>query len=111
MYWLLNTIAGLYTVHKYNDYLSDEYPDLSTNIMVFATKWFSAIILTIIILVMLAFGSVMPCFGDLDTLRQYVIGLAFPVYFICVLSMQLCSSGYGTWFFMELYSSEETEEG
>ena len=61
MYWLTNTVAGLYTVHMYNDYLSEEYPNLQTNILVFSTKWFSSIALTAALLVVIAFGS-MSCF-------------------------------------------------
>ena len=108
MYWITNTVAGLYTVHLYNDYLTEQYPDLQTNVMVFSTKWFTSILLTIAILAILAFGSFMPCFGDFDTLKQLVVGLALPIYFICVLTQQLFSTGYGTWFFLELENEEAT---
>ena len=108
MYWLLNTVAGLYIVNEYNAYLKKEYPDLQTNIMVFATKWFTSILLTIAILGMLAFGSVMPCFGDFNACKELVVGLSFQIYFICVLTQQMFSSGYGTWFFLHLRSEEAT---
>ena len=109
MYWILNTVVGLYTVNLYNDYLTTEYPDLMTNITIFATKWFSSVILTFAILTMLAFGSVMPCFGDLETLKQLVVGLALPTYIFCVVTQQIFSSGYGAWFFMNLENEEVTK--
>ena len=104
MYWFLNTVLGLYLVNEYNDYLEAEYPDLQINITVFATKWFNSVLLTIALLAMIAFGTLIPCFGDFQTLKQLVVGLAVPIYFSFVLIQQIFSSGYGTWFFMHLES-------
>ena len=85
MYWFINTVLGLYIVNDYNDYLEQQYPDLQINITVFATKWFNSIVLTWALLALFAFGSLMPCFGDFDTLKQLVIGLFVPIYFTCVM--------------------------
>ena len=108
MYWMVNTVAGLYIVNQYNDYLVEQYPDLQTNIIVFATKWFTSIALTIVFLAVLAFGSFMPCFGDFESLKQLIVGLALPIYFTCVTAQQIFSTFYGTWFFLELENIEAT---
>ena len=108
MYWFLNTMAGLYIINEHGDYLEEEYPDLLINIEVFATKWFTSIPLTIALLTLIAFGSLMPCFGDWKTLWQLFVGLSLPIYFTCVLVQQTFSSCYGTWFFMHLESQEAT---
>ena len=84
MYWLTNTVAGLYTVHMFNDYLSEEYPNLQLNIIVFATKWFSSIGLTAALMVVIALGSLSFFQSQSNSLRQQIVGFALPVYFTCV---------------------------
>ena len=100
VYWLLNTVIGLFIVDTYGEYLKESYPDLSSYILMFSLKWFTSIALAIALVLIISVGSAMRCFmGEAEEIWASMIGMAFPLYCLCLILQQYYATGYGLWFF------------
>ena len=86
VYWLLNSVLGLYIIHEYGGYLADQFQDVSDCIFVFSLKWFSAAFLALALMLLIQIGSTQNCFtADLRDIRDSMKAMALPLYLICLL--------------------------
>lgn len=97
---MFNMTLGLFIVDEYGDYLEENFPDFTTYVLTFSLKWFTSIGLAMILILLISLGSAMQCFtGDSEEIKASMIGMAMPLYFICVTIQQVYATGYGIWFF------------
>ena len=83
---MLNTVLGLYIINEFGDYLEASYPNLNDYILMFSLKWFTSIVLALCLIVLISLGSALRCFtGDFDEIKASIIGMAFPMYCLCVI--------------------------
>ena len=104
---MLNTVLGLYVVHQYGPYLDSFYPELRDCLLVFALKWFTSLGFAFILIVLISMGSAFT--ADAEEIKASVIGMAFPLYFFCVVLQQIYATGYGIWFFVTLANVDGIE--
>ena len=103
MYWLLNTVLGLFIISEYSAYLEDSYPELKKMVLVFSLKWFSSVFLAILIVFLITLGSAIRCFtGDTDEIWAAAVGMFLPVYCLCLIMQQYYACGFGIYFFEQV---------
>lgn len=86
VYWLCNTVLGLFLISEYGEYLRENYAELGDCVLMFAIKWFTSVVLALSLILLISLGSSMRCFmGDTDEIKASIVGMAFPVYCFCVI--------------------------
>lgn len=112
LYWVMNAVLGVFMINEYGTYMDKVFPDLSTYILLFSLKWFTSIVLAMMIIMLVSVGSARECFrGHSEEIWASIIGMAFPTYVFCVLLQQIYASSYGIWFFKNLAEGDQVEEG
>lgn len=86
IYWMLNASLGLFIVDQFNAELETNFPDFTTYILMFSLKWFTSIGLAFALVLLISIGSAITMFtGHTDDIKAYMIGMALPIYFFCVI--------------------------
>lgn len=103
VYWLSNSVLGLFVVHEFYEHMSANYADLTQFVIVFAGKWLAAIPLTFLVISIITASQINKCFGGQKMeVWSLLVGLLAPVYFGCIILLQTYSSIYAIWFFIQL---------
>ena len=100
MYWVINTVLGLFIINEYSGYLDESYPDLKTMLLVFSLKWFTSIALAFLLVFLITLGSAIRCFTEeSEEIWASIVGMYLPVYCVTLVLQQYYAMAYGVWFF------------
>ena len=87
MYWLVNSVLGLYIIDQFGSYLDNAgFKEVSECILMFSLKMVTSIALALSLIIIISIGSAVECFtGDLREIKASIKAMAIPLYLLCLI--------------------------